>query len=321
MKKWLAAIVMGSVAPLTAFAQAGSDYPNRPIRIVVPYAPGGASDVLTRQIADRLSKRLNQSVVVDNKAGGNTIIASEEVARAPADGYTLYSTNTSIIQTPLLYTARYDEEKDFVPVTQYCTTPLTLAVKADLPVNSLDELLAYIRSRPGQTSYGSAGAGGTQHILSEALKQAAGIDSVHVPYKGETPLLTDFLGGRLDWYIATPITIMPHVRSGKVRLLAATGEDRIPLLPDLPTFKELGVPGLDVVGWYGMFAPAATPPEVVGRISKEISDIVRSPELAQYIEENGLIVSGADNAAFAEQLPYFRTTYRTLIKENDIKVN
>lgn len=317
-----AALGTGSAFAQSASASASAssqDYPDKPIRIVVPYAPGGASDVLTRRIGERLTERVKQPVVVENKAGGNTVIASEAVAKSPADGYTLYSTNTTLLQIPFLYPARYDALRDFRPVSLYARAPLALAVPASGP-NDVKELVAAMKAKPGKTSYGTAGAGGTQHILSEAFKRATGIDSVHIPYKGEAPLVTDFLGGQIDWYIATPITIMPHVRSGKVKLLAITGDQRLPLTPDVPTFKEIGIPDLVMVGWYALFAPAATPAPIIERLSREVSEIVRTPEITDYLKESGLVPAGLSAAEFAPELPVFQDAFGRMIKENDIRV-
>ncbi|WP_194714926.1 Bug family tripartite tricarboxylate transporter substrate binding protein [Noviherbaspirillum soli] len=316
-------LVLCSALGAPAAAQTGDagSYPDKPVRIVVPFAPGGASDTITRKIADKLSPRLRQPVIVDNRAGGNTVIASEHVAKGPKDGYTIYSTNTTIFQVPMVSpNARYDEEKDFRPLARCCTAPLALVVRADSPVRTTREFVENMKARPGQTSYGTAGAGGTQHILSEALKRSGGIDSIHIPYKGEAPLVSDFLGGRLDWYIATPITIAPFVKSGKARVLAVTGPDRIPLFPDIPTFKEQGIPSLEAVGWYGLFAPAGTPASVVDRLSQELVAVLQQPDITQYINESGLVpaVLGADE--FAKTLPPLRETFRTLIRENNIKV-
>lgn len=322
MKKFMAYMLCSALGVSAAVhADEAANYPDRPIRIVVPYAPGGASDVLTRKIADQLSPRLKQTVIVENKAGGNTIIASEYVARAPKDGYTIYSTNTSLVQIPMLYsTARYDEEKDFTPLAQCCGAPLALVVRADSPVKTVKDFIEDIKSRPGKTSYGTAGAGGTQHLLSETLKRSTGLDSVHVPYKGESPLMSDFLGGRIDWYIATPITVSPHVKSGKVRVLAVTGGDRVSLFPDVPTFKELGYPKLDVVGWYGLFAPAQTPKPIIDKLSRELVAILKQPEITAYVSENGLVPTALNSDEFARRLPAFREIFRAMIKENNIKI-
>lgn len=303
-------------------ANEASAYPDRQVRIIVPFAPGGASDTITRKIAEKLAGAMKQSVLVENKAGGNTMIASDFVAKAPRDGYTLYSTNTTIVQMPMLYAnASYNEERDFTPIAQCCSAPLALVVRSDSPVKNVKEFVEQVRARPGKTSYGTAGAGGTQHILSEAFRRATGIDSVHVPYKGEAPLVVDFLGGRLDWYIATPITIQPHVQSGKVRVLAVTGDQRVGLFPDAPTFKEAGVPQLDVVGWYGFFAPAKTPAPVVERLSKEIVAILKQPDITEYLVKNGLVPTAYDAFEFGKRLPAFRDTFRSMVKENNIKVD
>lgn len=321
--KSLVLIVICAALGLSATAHASDtlDYPTRPVRIVVPFAPGGAADAVSRKIADKLSPALKQPVIVENRAGGNTMIASEYVAKAPKDGYTIYSTNTTIVQVPMLYpNARYDEEKDFTALAQCCSAPLALVVRADSPVKTVKDFIDYYKARPGKTSYGTAGAGGTQHILSEALKSAVGIDSIHVPYKGEAPLLSDFLGGRIDWYIATPVTIAPHIQSGKVRALAVTGADRIALFPDSPTFREAGVSKLDIVGWYGLFVPSQTPAAVIDKLSREVVAILKQPEMIDYLKTNGLVPTALGAGEFAASLPPFRTTFKTMITENNIKV-
>ena len=320
MNRWLVGLLMIGIAPLSALADEASTYPDRLIHIVVPFVAGGTGDVLARRIGGKLAQHLSQPVLIENRAGANTSLASEYVAKAAADGYTLYSTNTSLIQVPMLYASRYDEARDFVPVAQYASIPLVLAVRAEIPAKNFKELVAYLKARPGKTSYGSNGAGGTQHIYSEALKRAAGVDSVHIPYKGESPLLTDFLGGRLDWYIASPITIMQYVRSGKIRLLAVTGDQRLPLAPDVPTFKEEGMTDLTVVGWMGLFAPSKTPKPIVAKLSKALADIVRSPEVSDYLRESGMIPTGLDAMEFREKLPSFREAFLRMIRENNIKV-
>lgn len=305
-----------------AVANEGTNYPDRPIRIVVPFAAGGAADTITRKIAEKLTVRLKQPVVVENRAGGNTLIGSETVTKAPRDGYTLYSTNTTIVQIPMVYpNAAYNEERDFTPIAQCCSAPLALVVRSETPVKTVKEFVDYMRERPGKNAYGTAGSGGTQHILSEAFRRAMGIDAIHAPYKGEAPLVADFLGGRLDWYIATPITILPHVQSGKVRVLAVTGDDRIGLFPEAPTFREAGVPQMNAVGWYGVFAPANTPAPVVDRLSKEIVAIVKQPDIVEYLVKNGLVQTGYDAGEFAKRLPAFRQTFRSMIRENNIKVD
>ncbi|HEV2610087.1 MAG TPA: tripartite tricarboxylate transporter substrate binding protein [Noviherbaspirillum sp.] len=324
MKPIATLMLCGALSALcaTAGAQTGdaANYPDKPVRIVVPFAPGGASDTITRKIADKLAPRLKQSVIVDNRAGGNTIIASEHVARGPKDGYTIYSTNTTIFQVPMVYpNARYDEEKDFRPLAQCCTAPLALVVRTDSPIKNVKEFIEQMKGR--QSNYGTAGAGGTQHILSEAFKRSAGLDAVHIPYKGEAPLMSDFLGGRIDWYIATPITISPHVKTGKVRVLAVTGPDRIPLFPDVPTFKEQGVAKLEAVGWYGLFVPTGTPGPIVDRLSKELVAVLQQPDITQYINENGLVPAVLGTEEFAKTLPPLRETFRSLIKENNIKID
>ncbi|MFT3801006.1 MAG: tripartite tricarboxylate transporter substrate binding protein [Burkholderiaceae bacterium] len=321
MQRWVSAVLIALFLPLLAQASDVGSYPDKPIRIVVPYLPGGAADVLARRVGERLTERLKQPVVIDNKPGGNTLIGSEAVMNAPADGYTLFATNTTIVQIPFLYPVRYDATRDFRPVNELAGSPLVLAVLSSVPANNVQEFVAYLKTRPGKTTYGTSGVGGTQHIFSEAFKRATGTDSVHVPYKGEPPLVTDFLAGRVDWFISTQLTVLPYVKTGKVKLLAATGDKRLPLLPDVPTFKEEGIPSLGIVGWYALFAPAATPDPIVERLSNEVHAIIRTPEISQFLKDNGLIPSGTVAAEFAPQVKEAQAAFGRMIKENDIRVD
>lgn len=320
--RWLLTGLFSVLAGALCHAQdAGrADYPTRPVRIVVPYAAGGTADVLARKIGEKLSSRLKQPVYIDNRPGANTVIASEHVAASESDGYTLFSTNTTLLQMPFLAPTKFDALRDFTPIAQYCSAPLLLSVPAALPVNNVRDLFAYIKSRPAKTSYASAGVGGTQHIYSEALRRAGGLDSVHIPYKGEAPLVADLIAGRIDWYIGTPLTLLPHVRNGRLKLLAVSGDERMPLAPSIPTFQEEGVHDLVVVGWYGMFVASKTPKHIVERLSKEVTEIVQSPDIAHYLRDNGLIPSNVGTTEFASKLPEWRATFGRLIKDNDIKL-
>jgi tripartite-type tricarboxylate transporter receptor subunit TctC len=314
-------LIASLLAPIAVHASEVVSYPEKPLRVVVPYLPGGAADVITRRVGERLSQRLKQPVVVDNRPGGNTLIGTEAVAKSAADGYTLYSTNTTLLQMPFLYPGRYNALRDFRPVAQYAESPLALAVLSSVPASNVKEFVAYLKSRPGRTSYGSSGVGGTQHIFSEAFKRATGVDSVLVPYRGEPPLMTDFLGGRIDWFIATPHAVYPHVKSGKVKLLAVTGEQRFDLAPNVPTFKEEGIADLVVVGWYALFAPAATPTPIIEKLSREVAEIIRTPEITQYLRDNGLVPTGAGHQDFLPKLKVTEEAFGRMIRENNITVD
>lgn len=321
MQRWISAAVLAFVTPIFGNASEMANYPDKPVRIVVPYLPGGAADILARRVGEKLTERLKQPFVVDNKPGGNTLIGSDAVAKAAPDGYTLYATNTTIVQMPFLYPARYDALRDFRAVNELAGSPLALAVLTSVPANNVQEFVAYLKARPGKTTYGTSGVGGTQHIMSEAFKRATGVDSVQVPYKGEPPLVTDFIAGRVDWFIATQLAVLPYIKAGKVKLLAATGDKRLPLAPDVPTFKEQGIPSLGIVGWYGLFAPAGVPDSIISRLSKEVSEIVRSPDISQYMKDNGLIPTGTPDREFATQVREAQAAWGKMIKENEIRAD
>ncbi len=314
-------LVAALLAPIAGHGNEAANYPDKPIRMVVPYLPGGAADVITRRLGERLSQRVKQPVIVDNRPGGNTLIGTEAVTKAAPDGYTLYSTNTTLLQMPFLYPGRYNALRDFRPIAQYAESPLALAVLTSVPANNVKEFVAYLKSRPGQTSYGTSGVGGTQHIFSEAFKRATGVDSVLVPYRGEPPLVTDFLGGRIDWFIATPHAINPHVKAGKVKMLAETGEQRFDLAPTVPTCKEEGIADLVVVGWYALFAPAATPTPIIEKLSKEVSEIIRAPEFSQYLRDNGLVPTGLGHQEFGPKLKLIEDAFGKMIRENNIRID
>jgi tripartite-type tricarboxylate transporter receptor subunit TctC len=315
-------ILIGALfAPIAGHGSEAANYPEKPIRIVVPYLPGGAADVITRRIAERLSQRVRQPVIIDNKPGGNTLIGTEAVAKAAPDGYTLYSTNTTLVQMPFLYPGRYDARRDFKPIAQYAESPLALAVLTSVPANNVKEFVAHMKSRPEKTTYGTSGVGGTQHIFSEAFKRATGVDSVQVPFRGEPPLVLDFIGGRVDWFIATPHAVYPHVKAGKVKLLAVTGQQRFDLAPTVPTFKEEGITDLVVVGWYALFTPAATPAPIIEKLSKEVSEIVRAPEFSQFLRDNGLVPTGLGHQEFEPKLRETEDAFGRMIRENSIRID
>ena len=317
-RTWLG--LMAAAGVTAAWPLRAQTWPARPVRLIVPFAPGGAADTLARRLGEHLGQRLGQPVLVENRPGGNTLIAAESVLRAPADGYTFYSTATAILQMPMLYPGRYDEARDFVAVAHYAATPVALAVPGDSPARDVAALVAHLRAKK-DSAYGSTGVGGSQHLYGEVLKRSTGIDSAHVPYKGEAPLLSDFLGGRLDWYIATPISVLPHVHAGKARLLAVTGKTRVDSMPDVPTFSEAGVDGLHLVGWHGMFAAAGTPPDIIARMSAETVQVLDLPDIRAFLLESGLVPRPLDHTAFAAELPQFRTYFQNIIDSHQIRVD
>ena len=257
-------------------------YPAKPIRIIVPLAAGGPGDVLARAIGQKLSEQVGQSVVIDNRPGANTNVGSEFVAKAPADGYTLLATASTLTINPSLYPALpYDAIKDFAPITLIGTTPLILVVHPSLPVKSVKELITLAKSRPAQLNYGSAGNGSVLHLAGEMLNSRAGIKLVHVPYKGVTNAFSDLLGGQISIMFPGAPIALPQVKAGKLRALGTTGAGRTAAAPELAPISEAGLPGYEVSVWYGMLAPAGTPTPVITRLHAEISKIVQLQDIKE----------------------------------------
>ncbi len=261
-----------------AFAQAA--YPSKPIKIIAPVQPGGGVDLVARTIAERLGKVLGQSIIVENQSGGGGVIASVATARAAPDGYTLmvgyvgtHGTNPAVRKLP------YDAVKDFTPIAMVAGTPNILVVPPSLPVSTLKEFVQYVKANPGKLAYGSSGPGTLTHLAMEQLKVAADLDMQHVPYRGIGPAITDILGGQTQALFPGLAAALPHIKAGKMKPLAITGTRRDPLVPDVPTFAELGYPGFDGVQWYGIVGPANMPAPIVKRLNDEINKLLESPDL------------------------------------------
>lgn len=267
---------------------AALEYPVRPVRLVVVYPPGGGIDILARIMSQQLSTAWGQPVVVDNRPGAGTTIGAAIVAKAAADGHTLLMTDVSFAITPSLYTSLpYDPKRSFAPVTLVNLVTDVLVVHPSLPATSLKELISYAKANPGKVLYASAGNGTLNHLAPEMLKAMAGIDLVHVPYKGAIAALTDVISGREQVYIGALASTVPHIKSGRLRAIAITGKARAPLLGDLPTIAESGLPHYDVSAWYGVLAPAGTPRAAVDRINSHIRKTVESREMQQQLAEQG----------------------------------
>ncbi len=260
-----------------ALAQA---FPMKPIRVIVPYAPGGATDIMGRVVAQRLGEILGQQVLVDNRPGANTGIGAEAVAKAPADGYTLMFTNdaTFVLNPALFATLPYNMARDFVPVATVAYLNLALVVAANLPVNNFAELVAWTKSKSGSISYGSYGVGSQAHLMGEMYKKLYATDMVHVPYKGSAPAVADVIGGQVVFTFPAIPTVQGFIKSGRVKVLAISGEKRSPLLPEVPTFIEVGAKDMDIGAWYGFFAPAGTPREVVARLNVAVATMLTNQE-------------------------------------------
>jgi len=272
---------------------AAQTYPVKPIRVVVPYAPGGATDLTGRTVGQKLQESLKQQIVVDNRTGAGGTIGADVVAKAPADGYTvLLSSPAEIAVLPHLQRLPYDVRNDFAPVTLASTTPLILVVHPSLPVKSVKELIAFIKARPGQLSYASAGTGGVQHLAGELLKLSYKLDMVHVPYKGAGPVMPDLVGGHVPMFFSGMPPSMPHVRAGKLRALAVTSTGRSPAAPQVPTMAEAGVPNFVFTNWFAYFVPSGTPAGVIGRLNEEINRALKLDDVKAKLANVGLETVG-----------------------------
>ena len=303
-----------------ALAQAQSNYPAKPIRLIVPFVPGGSTTIVARMIGQKLTDAWGQQVVVDNRGGGNTIIGSEAMVKAAPDGYTiLHVTSTHVINPSLLKTP-YHAVKDFAPVATMVGTETLLVVNPSLPANNLQELIALAKAKPGQLNFASSGSGTTNHLAIELLSILAGIRMQHIPHKGAGPAVTDLIAGQVQVFTNNALPLTPFVKSGRIRALAVSGETRLLSLPDVPTFTQAGLPGYDVKSWQGLLAPAKTPPAIIDKLSNEIGRILRTPEV-----RDTLLVMGADPLVstprqFSELIKTDLVKYAKLIKDAKIRL-
>ena len=292
------AVACSLLAPLS-FAQGA--WPQKPIRLIVPSPPGDGSDLMARAIGDKLTQALGQPIVVDNRQGAGGRVGTEAAAKAAPDGYTLTMGNAGShgINAALYKDLPYDIERDFVAITQVMRAPNVLVINPSLPAKSVAEFIALLKANPGKHSYGSGGNGSSAHFTAELFKSMAGVDIAHIPYKGATPALTDVIGGQVAMFMGNLPPAMGHIKAGRVRALAVTTAQRSSLVPDLPTVAEGGLPGFETVAWFGLFAPAGTPPDVVARIRDEVAKIVQQPDIRERIVTLGGEPGGNTPAEFA----------------------
>ena len=305
---------------VVAAPASGQPYPSKPIHIVVTFAAGGGADFVARVVAAKLSEALGQSVVVENRAGAGGI-GAEFVAKAPADGYTLLlgAAGTLTILPNLQAQVPFDSEKDFVPIGLVGSSPFVLTVTPSLPVNSVTELTAPIKANPGKLNFGSSGNGGAPHLAGELYKSTAGVDIVHVPYKGLAPAITDLLGGQLQILFADVGLVSPHLKSGKLKGIAVTGKTRSSVLPELPTMIEAGIANFQAGTWYGILAPAGTPSAVVTRLNAELQKIVASSDIKTQFAAQGIEPAGGTPEQFGALIRDDSEKWGKLIKSANIK--
>ncbi len=309
------ALLAGS---LPAWAQ---PYPNRPLRIVVPFPPGGGTDIGTRIVAQKLQEAWGQAVIVENKPGAAGIVGTELTAKSAPDGYTFMMGNigTHAINVSLYKKLAYDPVKDFAPVSMVADLPLLLLVHPSVPANSVKELIALAKSQPGKLNFSSSGAGGSMHVAAELFKSMTGVDMVHIPYKGGAPAVADLLSGQVALSFSTVLETIQHVKAGKVRALAVTNDHRSIALPDLPTIAEAGLPGYQSISWLALFAPAGTPKEIVNKVSAESVRILKLPDVKERLLAQGAEPIGSTPEQLAAILAADIAKYAKVIRESGYK--
>ena len=316
-----AAALWSMAAPLAAHA-ADAPYPSQPVTFVVPFPPGAITDNIARLLAGELSAAWKVPVLVENRPGASGMIGTGQVARAAKDGYTALFTITTHVQMPALATKMpYDAVRDFVPVTQVALSRSLLAVGPGFAATDMKDFIAKVKAAPGKYSYGSYGTGTTGHIVGELFKKQAGVDLVHVPYKGGAPLLNDLLAGHIQIAIIDAGTSTPYLKAGKYRGLGIIGTKRAPVFPDIPTFGELGLEGFEPYAWMGMLMPAGVPKERVDRMSSELARIIARPDINKKLQELNLEPVGSNSDEFAEQLRRDAVTWKKVIELGNIRLD
>jgi len=308
-------------ALVLAGSAAHAEYPEKTIRIVVPYPPGGFNDTLGRIVAQKLGEAWGQPAVVENRPGGGTLIGTDSVAKAAPDGYTLLVVAFPFAVNPSLYAKLpYDTVKDFAPLLLAGQTPNLLVVNPEVPIHSVKELIAAAKAKPGSLSYGSTGSGSSNHLSMELFRTMTGVELVHVPYKGSAPMVTDLLGGHVQVAFDNTPNVLPQVKAGKLRALAITSASRSEMVPDVPTVAEAGVPGYEVGVWFGIVAPAGTPPAVLAKLNAELNRMLAMPDVKQKFADQGVEPVGGPPERFAEHLKVQIEKWTKVVKESGAKV-
>ena len=313
--RWLAALIL--VLPLQVLAQ----YPQRSIKMIVPFPPAGATDIVGRIVAQKLGERLGQSIVVENRPGAGGSIGSDLVAKSPPDGYTiLMATSSTHSIGPALQKLPYDPIKDFAAITHVADVPNVLVVSPKLPVANLKEFIAYAKANPGKLNFASSGIGTIVHLNAELFKMITGTDIVHVPYKGTALAIPDLASGNISMLFDSLASVMPHIRSGSAKPLAVNARARVPLLPEIPTLAEAGLAAFDRYTWFGMFAPAGTPPDVVRKLQSEVVASLKAPDLRERFDAVGAEPVGSTSEQFVERIRSDGVRWAEVIRKADVKV-
>jgi tripartite-type tricarboxylate transporter receptor subunit TctC len=317
--KRLALAVLIALAAAAVSPAAAQDYPNRPVRLIIPFPPGGSNDVVGRLVANQLSEKLGHKVFVDNRGGAGGVLGTEAAANAAPDGYTLLVVSIAHAVNPSLYKLNYDPIKSFAPISIMATGPNVLAVNPTLPVKNVKELVALAKEKPGSIDYASAGVGSFQHLGGELFKLVAGVNLQHVPYKGGGPAMQDVIAGHVKVMFSSLVQTTPFIQSGQLRALGVGGAKRNPVLPDVPTIEEAGVPGYVADNWWGIVAPAGTPQPIVDKLYKDIQDVLKSPELTAAFAREGAAAVTITTAEFGKYMEDEMAKWARVVKEGNIR--
>jgi tripartite-type tricarboxylate transporter receptor subunit TctC len=313
-------VLVAAAAPGSIWAQDTARYPIKPVRLIVPFAAGGGTDVTSRIVAQQLSERLGAQFVVDNRAGANGVIGVSIAAQSAADGYTLVAISTShAVNVSVLKHQPYDLVRDLTPVIEFSSQPFALVINPSVPAKSVQELIALAKAKPGALNYGSAGPGGIIHLSSAMFESAAGIQLNHIPYKGGTPAMVDVMSGQIQMLFSTLLQANPQIKAGKLRALAVTSTKRNVSAPDLPTMIEAGVPGFEVAQWFGLLAPAKTPKPVVATLNTEIARILNAPEMRARFAAEGADVVAASPEEFGQHIRAEIAKWRKVVEQVGLK--
>ena len=315
-----AAFTAAAPAAQSAATSSGA-YPTKPVRLIVPFPPGGSNDIVARLVGADLTERLGKQVIIDNRGGAGGVVGSEIAAHSEPDGHTLLIISVAYAFNPSLYKLRFDPEKSFVPVAMLGNGPNALTIFPKLPVNSVKDLVTLARSKPGSLNYATAGVGTFQHLSSELFRILAGVNMVHVPFKGGGPAMADVIAGNTQICIGSLIQVIPHITSGRLKALGVGGAKRNAALPSVPTIAEAGVPGYEASNWWGVLAPAGTPPAIVTRLNTEISEIMRSPEMQKRFESQGAETATMTPAELGKHIRTETAKWSKVVKQAGIKAD
>ncbi len=312
-------LTAGVLMVLAAPVGAQQAYPNKPIRLIVPFPPGGANNLLARLVGQKLGESWGQQVLVENRPGADGIIGAEALLKSPPDGYALMLVNSTHVTIPLLHRrVPFDAIRDFAPVATVSSSELILVLHPSVPANNLQEFIALAKSKPGQLNFASSGS--ATHLAGESFNIVAGVKMQHIPYKGGAPAITDLIGGQVQLAFAPPINVVPHIKSGRLRAIAITGGARFPALAQVPTLVEAGLPGFDVKAWYGVLAPVGTAKEIIDRLSAEIGKIMAMSDIKEKLDGQGMAPFISTPEQFAELMKADTAKYAKIIKTANIKI-